>query len=164
MKLKLQSKLELRCGNHVAYRQTDRQTDGQRDSSIPPTNFVGRGFKNVILSQIRKIPKNGALLLMDDDDDVALWSLLNKRQASPPGSYNAYPMQMPGMCGMGPRWAWWRLFPQRHLLTLQQWQAGQPRNTKMTRIPIVKNSSVMTMTVQGIREMLILTRRTSNST
>ena len=24
--------------------QTDRQTDGQGDSSIPPTNFVGRGY------------------------------------------------------------------------------------------------------------------------
>ena len=35
-KLKFQSKLELRSGNHVAYRRTDRQTDGQGDSSIPP--------------------------------------------------------------------------------------------------------------------------------
>ena len=26
--------------------QTDRRTDGQGESSIPPSNFVGRGYKN----------------------------------------------------------------------------------------------------------------------
>ena len=35
-KLKFQSKLELRSRNHVAYRRTDRETDGQGDSSITP--------------------------------------------------------------------------------------------------------------------------------
>ena len=55
LELKFQSKLELRSGNHVAYRrtdrQTDRQTDGQGESSIthphppPATNFVRRGYK-----------------------------------------------------------------------------------------------------------------------
>ena len=28
--------------------QTDRQ-DGQGDSSMPPTNFVGRGYKNLFI-------------------------------------------------------------------------------------------------------------------
>ena len=54
LKLKFQSKLELCSGNHVVYRQTDGrtdrrtdgQTDGQGESSIPPSNFVGRGYKN----------------------------------------------------------------------------------------------------------------------
>ena len=53
LKLKFQSKLDLCSGNHVVYRQTDgrtdgqtdRRTDGQGESSIPPSNFVGRGYK-----------------------------------------------------------------------------------------------------------------------
>ena len=49
LKLKFQSKLDLCSGNHVVYRQTDGQTGGQTDrqgeSSIPPSNFVGRGYK-----------------------------------------------------------------------------------------------------------------------
>ena len=56
MKLKFQSKLQLRSGNHVAYRRTDRQTDrrtrwfqytthqlrwagGYNDEDAPPKNF-----------------------------------------------------------------------------------------------------------------------------
>ena len=50
LKFKFQSKLDLCSGNHVVYRQTDGQTDGRTDgqgeSSIPPSNFVGRGYKN----------------------------------------------------------------------------------------------------------------------
>ena len=44
--LKFQSKPDLCSGNHVVYRQTDGQTDGQGESSIPPSNFVGRGYNN----------------------------------------------------------------------------------------------------------------------
>ena len=48
LKLKFQSKLELRSGNHVAYRRmdrrTDRQTDGQGDSNIPPPTSLGGGI------------------------------------------------------------------------------------------------------------------------
>ena len=45
LKLKFQSKLDLCSGNHVVYRQTNGQTDGQGESSIPPpSNFVGRGY------------------------------------------------------------------------------------------------------------------------
>ena len=49
LKLKFQSKLDLCSGNHVVYRQTDGRTDGQGVSSIPhpPSNFVGRGYKNI---------------------------------------------------------------------------------------------------------------------
>ena len=36
LKLKFQSKLDLCSGNHAVYRQTDGQTDGQGESSIPP--------------------------------------------------------------------------------------------------------------------------------
>ena len=36
LKLKFQRKLDLCSGNHVVYRQTDRRTDGQGESSIPP--------------------------------------------------------------------------------------------------------------------------------
>ena len=46
LKLKFQSKLDLCSRNHVVYRQTDGQTDGQGESSIPPSNFVGRGYNN----------------------------------------------------------------------------------------------------------------------
>ena len=53
LKLKFQSKLDLCSGNHVLYRQTDRRTDGRTDgqgeSSIPPSNFVGRGYKKMRL-------------------------------------------------------------------------------------------------------------------
>ena len=44
VKLKFQSKLNLCSVNHVVYRRTDRQKDGQGESSIPPTNFVGQGY------------------------------------------------------------------------------------------------------------------------
>ena len=51
-KLKFQSKLDLCSGNHVVYRQTDGQTDGRGESSIPPSNFVGRGYyKQVLYNQ-----------------------------------------------------------------------------------------------------------------
>ena len=43
MKFKFQSKLELRSGNHVTYRRTDRQTD-KVNPVYPPTNFVGRSI------------------------------------------------------------------------------------------------------------------------
>ena len=50
LKVKFQSKLDLCSGNHVVYRQMDRRTDGRTDgqgeSSIPPSNFVGRGYKD----------------------------------------------------------------------------------------------------------------------
>ena len=50
LKLKFQSKLDLCSGNHVVYRETDGQTDGwtdgQGESSIPPSNFVGRGYND----------------------------------------------------------------------------------------------------------------------
>ena len=32
--------------------QTDGQTDGQGESSIPPSNFVGRGYKNTDVLQL----------------------------------------------------------------------------------------------------------------
>ena len=32
--------------------RTDGRTDGQGESSIPPSNFVGRGYNNIILFQI----------------------------------------------------------------------------------------------------------------
>ena len=52
LKLKFQSKLDLCSWNHVVYRQTDGQTDGRTDgqgeSSIPPSNFVGRGYNKVL--------------------------------------------------------------------------------------------------------------------
>ena len=60
LKLKFQSKLDLCSGNHVVYRQTDgwtdgrtdRWTDGKGESSIPPSNFVGRGYKtNLFIAQ-----------------------------------------------------------------------------------------------------------------
>ena len=38
----------LRSGNHVIYRWTEGQTDREGESSTPPTNFVGRGYKNTI--------------------------------------------------------------------------------------------------------------------
>ena len=47
-KLNFQSKLDLCSGNHVVYRQTDGRTDGQGESIIPPSNFVGRWYNNVI--------------------------------------------------------------------------------------------------------------------
>ena len=48
LKLKFQSKLDLCSGNHVVYRQTDGQTD-KVNPVYPPSNFVGRGYKNVIM-------------------------------------------------------------------------------------------------------------------
>ena len=45
-KLKFQSKLDLCSGNHVVYRETDGRADGQGESSIPPSNFVGRGYND----------------------------------------------------------------------------------------------------------------------
>ena len=65
-KLKFQSKLDLWSRNHVVYRQTDGRTDGQGESSIPPSNFVGRGYNNmavpnmagfIISVQATEIPK-----------------------------------------------------------------------------------------------------------
>ena len=50
LKLKFQRKLDLCSGNHVVYRQTDRRTDGQGESSIPPSNFVGRGYNEVYMT------------------------------------------------------------------------------------------------------------------
>ena len=50
LKLKFQRKLDLCSGNHVVYRQTDRRTDGQGESSIPLSNFVGRGYNNIVKS------------------------------------------------------------------------------------------------------------------
>ena len=59
LKLKFQRKLDLCSGNHVVYRQTDgrtdRRTDGQGESSIPPSNFVGRGYKNCKIENIPDI-------------------------------------------------------------------------------------------------------------
>ena len=59
LKLKFQSKLDLCSGNHVVYRQTDGRTDGQTDRRTdkvnpvyPPSNFVGRGYNNVITSVV----------------------------------------------------------------------------------------------------------------
>ena len=48
LKLKFQSKLDLCSGNHVVYRQTDGQTDRRTGwiQYTPPSNFVGRGYKN----------------------------------------------------------------------------------------------------------------------
>ena len=52
LKWKFQSKLDLCSGNHVVYRQTDGRTEGQTDGRTrwiqytPPSNFVGRGYKN----------------------------------------------------------------------------------------------------------------------
>ena len=45
LKLKFQRKLDLCSGNHAVNRQTDGRTDGQGESSIPLSNFVGRGYK-----------------------------------------------------------------------------------------------------------------------
>ena len=42
-----QSKLDLCSGNHVVYRQPDGRTDGQGESSIPPSNFIGRGYNKL---------------------------------------------------------------------------------------------------------------------
>ena len=56
LKLKFQSKLDLCSGNHVVYRQTDGRMDGRTDGRTrwiqytPPSNFVGRGYKNMIHS------------------------------------------------------------------------------------------------------------------
>ena len=53
LKLKFQSKLDLCSGNHVVYRQTDGQTDRRTDKVnpvYPPSNFVGRGYKNEVES------------------------------------------------------------------------------------------------------------------
>ena len=54
LKLKFQSKLDLCSGNHVVYRQTDGRTEGRTDRwtdkvnpVYPPSNFVGRGYKNM---------------------------------------------------------------------------------------------------------------------
>ena len=47
LKLKFQSKLDLCSGNHVVYRQTDRRTD-KVNPVHPPSNFVGRGYKNIL--------------------------------------------------------------------------------------------------------------------
>ena len=49
LKLKFQGKLDLCSGNHVVYRQKDGRTDGRTDKVnpvYPPSNFVGRGYKN----------------------------------------------------------------------------------------------------------------------
>ena len=55
LKLKFQSKLDLCSQNHVVYRQTDGRTDGQTEgqgeSSIPPSNFVGRGYNKLVDSR-----------------------------------------------------------------------------------------------------------------
>ena len=48
-KLNFQSKLDLCSGNHVVYRRTDGRTDGQGESSIPPSNFVGREYNKFSL-------------------------------------------------------------------------------------------------------------------
>ena len=49
LKLKFQSKLDLCSGNHVVYRQTDgqtdRRTDGQGESSIPPLQLRWAGVQ-----------------------------------------------------------------------------------------------------------------------
>ena len=49
LKLKFQSKLDLCSGNHVVYRQTDGQTDKVNPVYLP-SNFVGRGYNNRLLS------------------------------------------------------------------------------------------------------------------
>ena len=40
--------LDLCSGNHVVYRQLDGLTDGQGETSIPPSNFVGRGYNETV--------------------------------------------------------------------------------------------------------------------
>ena len=47
LKLKFQSKLDLCSGNHVVYRRTDGQTDGQtRWIWYTPSNFIGQGYNS----------------------------------------------------------------------------------------------------------------------
>ena len=47
LKLKFLRKLHLCSGNHVVYRRTDGRTDGQGESIIPPSNFVGQGYDKI---------------------------------------------------------------------------------------------------------------------
>ena len=44
LKVKFLIKLDLRSGNHVVYKGTDRQTDGQCEFSIHPPTSLGRGY------------------------------------------------------------------------------------------------------------------------
>ena len=85
LKLKFQRKLELCSGNHVD-ETTHGRTDGQGESSIPPYNFVGRGYnKNSNGNHSSKITSKQlthflhfagiSYLILEQKKLMSIWSL-----------------------------------------------------------------------------------------